>query len=65
MKPRWTKIHFEVIGDVVSTLPNEEDREQLAEKFIHIFKAENETFDENRFRKGCAVRTELFKEVAK
>jgi hypothetical protein len=53
---KWTRVHFETIGDVVSLLDREEDREFLADAFVERLKNTNESFDENRFRKACAVR---------
>lgn len=53
---KWSRVHYEAIGDCVAVLPNEEDREVLAEAFIKKLRGTNPLFDETRFRKACAVR---------
>lgn len=58
-RQKWTRIHFETIGDVVSLLDSEEQRDFLATAFVERLQNTNDAFDETRFRKACAVRTNL------
>jgi len=57
---KWTRVHFETIGDVVALLDNEAEREFLAEAFLKRLRGTNPLFDENKFRKACAVRIKTF-----
>ncbi|MBR9700393.1 hypothetical protein GOV11_00840 [Candidatus Woesearchaeota archaeon] len=55
MKPRWTKVHFELLARVISKFEPEDVRRRIAKEFIIELHDKNPQFDDIRFYNACAV----------
>ena len=52
---KYTKRHFVEFASMISKLPPKKRKEE-AERYSHIFAADNPLFDRAKFMKACGVK---------
>jgi len=55
----YTRKHFKEIAEVISLVPNINNRQKLAAEFTRIFSTSNPHFNENLFLEACNLQCNL------